>query len=272
MYDDAPDGAREHPRGHAGAPAASAAREGAEVRRREVVAGRRRRRGVVAALAAFALLLGTPLSAAIAAPTPAPTPPSDGDVRAAQQAVQSASDDVAAMEVRLAQLSAVSDDAQIAVEKAGEAYSQALADAQTAQHASDDAAARSRQADADAGTARSKLMGYAREMAHSGGSAETLEAMLSANGFQDVAERTADLSRLTGKADQTVQAYRAAQLVADTLRANADAAARHRDAEDRAGLAFAYGYDLTYHHGLVDAAIHGRIDGNCRCICCDGTG
>ena len=88
------------------------------------------RRAVVAALTAGALLVGTPLSAAFAAPTP--TPPSDEDVRAAQHAVQSASDDVAAMEVRLAQLAAVADDAQVAVQRAGEAYSQALSDAQVA--------------------------------------------------------------------------------------------------------------------------------------------
>ena len=182
------------------------------------------RRAAVAALTAGVLLVAGPLSGASAAPTP--TPPSDEDVRSAQQAVRSASADVAAIEVRLAQLSAVADDAQIAVEKAGEAYSQALADAQDAQQASDDAASRSHQADADAETARRSLMAYAREMAHSGGSVDVLESVLSANGFEDVAERTADLSRLTGKADETVQSYRAAQLVADTLHQRADDAAQ----------------------------------------------
>lgn len=181
------------------------------------------RRALVAAALAGALVVVGPLGGAFAAPTP--TPPSEDDVRAAQQAVQSASDDVAAMEVRLAQLAAVADDAQVAVDRAGEAYSQALADAQAAQQAADDAAARSQQADGDAETARQNLMAYAREMARSGGSVDTLEAVLSANGFEDVAQRTADLSRLTGKADQTVQSYRAAQLVASTLRQRADAAA-----------------------------------------------
>ena len=54
--------------------------------------------------------------------------------------------------------------------------------------------------------------------------------------------------------------------------ANADTASRHRDAEDRAGLAFTYGYVLTYHHGLVDAASYGCIDGNCRRISCESSG
>ncbi len=181
------------------------------------------RRALVAAALAGALVVVGPLGGAFAAPTP--TPPTDDDVRAAQQAVQSASDDVAAMEVRLAQLAAVADDAQVAVDRAGEAYSQALADAQAAQQAADDATARSAQADGDAETARQNLMAYAREMARSGGSVDTLEAVLSANGFEDVAQRTADLSRLTGKADETVQSYRAAQLVAATLRQRADDAA-----------------------------------------------
>lgn len=184
------------------------------------------RRAAVAALTAGVLLVVGPLAGASATPTPSPTPPSGADVSRAQQAMQSASNDVAAMEVRLAQLAAVADDAQIAVQKAGEAYTQALSDAQGAQQVADDAAARAAQADADAETARQNLMAYAREMARSGGSADTLEAVLSANGFQDVAERTADLSRLTGKADQTVQSYRAAQLVADTLRQRAADAAR----------------------------------------------
>lgn len=183
----------------------------------------RPRRALVAAAVCGALLVGSPFSSAIAAPTP--TPPTDQDVQRAQQAVKSASDDVAAMEVRLAQLSAVADDAQVAVAKAGEAYAQALADAQAAQQASDDAAARSHQAATDAETARQNLMAYAREMARSGGSIDAIEAVLSANGFQDVAQRTADLSLLTGKADETVQSFRAAQLVADTLRSRAAAAA-----------------------------------------------
>lgn len=204
--------------------------------------GRGLRRAAVAALTAGGLLLVGPLSGASAAPTPTPTPPSAADVSQAQQAVQSASNDVAAMEVRLAQLSAAADDAQIAVEKAGEAYTQALSDAQGAQQVADDTAARSAQADSDAETARQNLMAYAREMARSGGSADVLEAVLSANGFQDVAQRTADLSMLTGKADQTVQSYRAAQLVADTLRQRATDAARvaaGKQADAQAALAAA---------------------------------
>jgi cell wall-associated NlpC family hydrolase len=182
---------------------------------------RRPRRTLVAAALTGALLVGLPLSSAQADPTP----PSNQDVQAAQQAVTSAAGDVATMEVRLAQLSAVADDAQVAVERAGEAYAQALSDAQAAQTTADEAAARSHQADADSETARQALMAYAREMARSGGSVDAISAVLSANGFQDVAQRTADLSMLTGKADATVQAFRAAQLVAGTLRSRATDAA-----------------------------------------------
>ena len=190
----------------------------------------RPRRALVAAVLSGALLVGTPLSS-FAAPTPTPTPPSEQDVQRAQQAVQSATADVAAMEVRLAQLAVVADDAQVAAEKAGEAYSQALQDAQDAEQAAVDAAARSQQADADAESARQTLMAYAREMARSGGSLDAIESVLSSNGFEDVAQRTADLSMLTGKAADTVQSYRAAQLVATTLHQRADDAAKVAEAK-----------------------------------------
>jgi cell wall-associated NlpC family hydrolase len=188
----------------------------------------RPRRALVATALSGALLVASPLSSALAAPNPTPsaTPPSAQDVQRAHAAVQSATADVAATEVRLAQLSVVADDAQVAVEKAGEAYSQALQDAQDAEQAAVDASARSQQADADAETARQTLMAFAREMARSGGSLDAIEAVLSSNGFEDVAQRTADLSMLTGKAADTVQQYRAAQLVATTLHQRADDAAK----------------------------------------------
>jgi cell wall-associated NlpC family hydrolase len=141
------------------------------------------------------------------------------------------------MEVRLAQLAAVADEAAVAVQRAGEAYTQALADADEARAAAAAAATRSQGADTDAETARQELMAFARQMARTGGSTELLEVMLSADGFADVANRTTTLSRLTGKADEAVQSYRAAQLVADTLRKRADAAAEAATAAQAAAQA-----------------------------------
>lgn len=189
--------------------------------------GRRHRAALTAALLTT-LLVVTDQSGALA--DPSPTPPSAADVQNAQAAVQAAQGSVAQMEVRLAELSVVGDQTDVAVQVAGEKYTQALADAQTAQSAADDAAQRSTKAAADAESARRDLVALAREMARSGGGADLLQAVLSADGFQDVARRTATLTQLTGKADDTVQRYRAATLVADTLRDNATAAASRASA------------------------------------------
>jgi len=153
-----------------------------------------------------------------------PSKPTDKDVRDAQRAVTRAASSVAEMEIRLAQLSAQADAAELAVQQAGEAYTQALADADAAQLAAQQAAQRSTEADANAESARRTLVAMAREMARSGGSTEGLQAVLSADGFQDVARRSSALEHVTGKADEAVQGYRAAQLVAATFSARAKAA------------------------------------------------
>ncbi|MET0788683.1 MAG: NlpC/P60 family protein, partial [Cellulomonas sp.] len=182
---------------------------------------RRASRGLVAG-ALVATLLAAGASSALADPTP----PSQQDVDQAKGAVRSAERSVASMEVRLAQLSAETDAADLKVAQAGEAYTQALSDADAAQKTWDDSVARSKAADASAEDARRQLVAIAREVARSGGSNDLLQALLSADGFQDVARRSTALDRISGKADQAVQQYRATQLVATTLaaRAAADAA------------------------------------------------
>lgn len=190
---------------------------------------RRSRLALTSAVLATLLVLADQ-SGALADPSPSPTPPSAADVQSAQAAVQAAKGSVAQMEVRLAELSVVGDQADVAVQVAGEKYTQALSDAQNAQTAADQAAQRSTQAAADAETARRDLVSLARQMARSGGGADLLEAVLSADGFQDVAQRTSTLTHLTGKADETVQRFRAATLVADTLRDHAAAAATEASA------------------------------------------
>jgi cell wall-associated NlpC family hydrolase len=183
---------------------------------------RKASRGLVAG-ALVATLLAAGASSALADPTP----PSQQDVDQAKGAVKSAERSVASMEVRLAQLSAETDAADLKVQQAGEAYTQALSDADAAQQAWDDSVARSKVADSTAEDARRQLVAIAREVARSGGSNDLLQALLSADGFQDVARRTTALEQISGKADQAVQQYRATQLVATTLatRAADDAAA-----------------------------------------------
>ncbi|RHA42688.1 coiled-coil domain-containing protein, partial [Cellulomonas rhizosphaerae] len=177
--------------------------------------------GLVTAIALGAMLVGgAPLASAD------PTPPSDQDVRDARAAVQDASQSVAQMEVRLAELSVTSDAAELRVQQAGEAYTQALVDAQDAQGSADEAADAAQKAADDAEQARRTLVAIAREMARSGGSVDMIESLLSADGFQDVAQRTSALDRVSGKADEAVQEFRAATLVAGTLQEHAAASAK----------------------------------------------
>ncbi|MDC7123700.1 C40 family peptidase [Cellulomonas fimi] len=164
-----------------------------------------------------------------------PTPPSAQDVRDARRAVDTAARSVAEMELRLAQLSAQADAAQLAVQKAGEDYTVALAAADAAKVAAADAVQRSADADARAEDARRTLVAMAREAARSGGNVEALQAVLSADGFRDVARRSTALEQMTGKADEAVQEFRAAQLVSSVLAdrakaAEADAKAAEQDA------------------------------------------
>ncbi|MFS0706373.1 glycoside hydrolase, partial [Cellulomonas sp. 179-A 9B4 NHS] len=173
-------------------------------------------------------LVASPASLAGAAP-------SQDDVRDARAAVGQAQRSVAQMEVRLAELAASADAAEVAVQRAGEDYAQALADADAARSRAAEAAARSEEAGTRAEEARQRLVAVARQLARSGGSVEALEAVLSADGFQDVARRSTALNRATGKADEAVQEFTAAVLVAETMQKRSTQAAA--DAETAAAAA-----------------------------------
>jgi len=173
----------------------------------------------------------------LGAPGAVADPTSDDDVRRAHEAVGRAQQSVAEMEIRLAQLSAETDAADVAVQQAGEAYARAMVEAQDAADAADTAATRSDEAAADAEQARRELVAIARQVARSGGSADLVEALLSADGFQDVARRTSQMDRFTRKTDEVVQAYQAARLVAGTLADGAaQAAATASAAQDQAQI------------------------------------
>ncbi len=178
-----------------------------------------RTRAAVATLAAAVLLVGSASTGSAD-----PTAPSDQGVRAAQQAVTAAQMSVAEIEVRLAQQSVERDAAVVAVQAAGEKYTQADSDRLAAADAATEAATRSAAADAQAETARRSLVAIARQTARSGGSMDTIEAVLSADGFRQVVDRSTTLARVGNKADRAVQRYRAAQLVATALQARADSA------------------------------------------------
>ncbi|UJP40895.1 C40 family peptidase [Cellulomonas palmilytica] len=184
-----------------------------------------------------------------------PTGPSDQDVRDARAAVGRAERSVAEMEIRLAQLSAESDTATLQVQQAGEAYTQAMSDAQAAQQTADDAQERADQAAEDAERARRELVAIARQVARSGGSADLVESLLSAEGFADVARRTSAMDQITRKADSAVQGYQAARLVSSTLAGTAsDAAATASRAQDDAQSALDHAQELADQADAAQAA------------------
>ncbi|MDR3068782.1 MAG: C40 family peptidase, partial [Cellulomonas sp.] len=144
-------------------------------------------------------------------------PPSDDDVRRARDAVTQAAGSVAAMEAELAQLTATEQTTQIAVQAAGEAYSQALETSQQADAAAATAAAEKATADGAVEASRTQLVQVARQLSTTSGSSDALTAILSADDFQDMAERTAQLEHVTGRTEQVVQMFQAAQTVAQTM-------------------------------------------------------
>jgi len=161
-------------------------------------------------LAGLALTLTA--STALADPTP-----SDDDVRRAQEAVDDAAASVAAMETELAGLAAADEAAQVAVQAAGEVYAEALETSRQADAEALTAAAEKESADASVAQARAQLVQTARQLSTTSGSPDALTALLAADDFEDMAERTAQLQHVTGRNDQIVQEFLAAQTVAATM-------------------------------------------------------
>ena len=190
--------------------------------------GRGRSRALNAALAlAIGVAVGlAPVSTAVADPTN----PSAQDVQAAQQAVTAKAAEIAQIEFRLAEVSAVSDTAWQKVQIAGEAYTQALVDRDAAAATAAETTARLAEANAAMDKARKVLVGIALQSARNGGSFDMAEAVLVAGGFQEVVARTTALQRLGAKADDAAQSFQAAKIVADTLKQRATAALATKDA------------------------------------------
>lgn len=157
-----------------------------------------------------------------------PVDPSDQALQAARSAVDASASAVAGIEVQLAQQSADRDVAYAAAAAAGEAYVRADSERQDAAVAAVQAAALLTSATAQMEASRRTLVAIALQAARSGGSMDGAQAFLSADGFDEVVQRSAVLSRMGGKADRAVQQFRAAKLVADTLKEQADQTAAER--------------------------------------------
>lgn len=149
----------------------------------------------------------------------------DDELHAARAAVIGTASEVAAVELELAAQTATLDTAWDAVATAAEDYAQALVARDAAALEAADAAAREAAAAEQVEAARSELGAIAMQAYRSGGSMDGLGAMLSADGFEDLVDRTDAMSRLGSQAERLVQQFEAAELVASTLGRRADEAA-----------------------------------------------
>lgn len=189
----------------------------------------RSRRAGVAALTAMlpAVLLAVLLAMGLLlmGVGPALAAPSDDDVDRARAAVEDAASSVAEIEIQLAQHAATLDQAWTVVAAAGEDYTEALVAQQAAEQAAADATERHAVAQVEMAGARQELGTIALQAYRSGGAMDSLGALLSADGFEDLVARTTALDRLGVQADRAVQRFRAADLVTRTLAGRAEDAA-----------------------------------------------
>lgn len=160
----------------------------------------------------------------------APEGPSDQDVRDARAAYDAVRGSVAAIEVRLAQLAIEADDAWLAVERAAEDYTQSLVDRDVASAEARSAAARLEAAESELEVARQRLVAIALRSMRTGSSGDQVRAVLESGGVAELVETSEALEMLGTRTNEVVQDFRAARLVAETLRGRAQAALEAQEA------------------------------------------
>lgn len=179
---------------------------------------------------------------ALTGPGAVADPVTDDDVERARQAVAGTAAQVASIELRLAQQSAVLDEAWVVVAQAAEDYTAAVVAAEEADAAAAEAQRRADAAAAEVERARGELGALALEAYRSGGSLDALGAMLTSDGYDDYVARSAAINQIGNRADRAVQRFEAAEVVGTTLAEMAeealaeaeDAAAQAQDALARA--------------------------------------
>jgi len=182
------------------------------------------------------------IAAAVVASSPraadADTYPGLADIAAAKASVADAAANVAELDAAVVQLENARADAENAALLAADIYSQAKDDAERAQRQSVAASGRADDAAAALDDARGDLGAVAMEAYRSGGSMTSIEAILGADGFDDVIGRSEDYGRAAAEVDSVVQQVRATEVVAGTMGDfAADAAQQAADAADAAAVA-----------------------------------
>ncbi|PKQ18186.1 MAG: hypothetical protein CVT68_04695 [Actinobacteria bacterium HGW-Actinobacteria-8] len=167
----------------------------------------------------------------------ADTYPGLADIAAGKASVSDAAATVAELDAAVVKLEQARADAENAALLAADVYATAKGDAERAQRQSVAASGRADDAVAALDSARSDLGAIAMEAYRSGGSMTSVEAILGADGFEDVIARSEDYGRAAAEVDSVVQRVRASEVVAGTMSDFAADAAQ--EAADAAAAAVA---------------------------------
>jgi cell wall-associated NlpC family hydrolase len=163
--------------------------------------------------------------------------PGLAEIQAAKAAVADARAGVAQLDAAIVELEAAAHAADVAARVAADEYAQAKATSDLAEQELQAASKRAVEAQAALDDARADLAQIAMEAYRAGGSFGSFEAIMSADGFDDVVVRSEAIDRASVHADDTVQRVKAAELVAQTMREYAERAAKQ--AADAAAAAAA---------------------------------
>lgn len=186
-----------------------------------------RRAGIAAVLALGVTLL---VPAVSYAEPPSPDDPIvidssyDQAVEDAKAAEQAKALEIAGIEQQLVQLQIDLENAQIEAQARGEDYVAAQIALEEAIKKADDAAAQLTAAEEARDLAHSELGSLAAQMFKSNTQDPRLEALLSANGLEEVLARTEAFDIAGSQADRIVQRYKATTLIAEAVKKRADEA------------------------------------------------
>lgn len=151
--------------------------------------------------------------------------PGYSEVRAAQAAVKKQSATVAELDAAIVQLEKAMEQAEIAVYEAQEAFTEAQWANVEAQRQLFAANSRADEAERALGDARADLATLAMMSYRDGGGFGSFEAIMTADGFEDVVVRSEALDLASRDAAMVVEQVRAAELVAQTMKEYATEAA-----------------------------------------------
>ncbi|WP_084039219.1 C40 family peptidase [Demequina sp. NBRC 110053] len=216
--------------------------------------------GRLSARALAALLLCVLLSVilvSLPAPARAADYPGQDEIEAARAAAEDAAAGVSQLDAAIAQLEDALHEADVTARLADGDFQEAQADNIAAQRSLFAANERAAEADAALADAKTALAAVAMASYRNAGGSNDLEAMVTADGFEDVVQRAEAIDRASAKSDVTVQEVRAAEIVAETTRGYAeDAAEEAAAAEQRANdtLAVAQEARSAAEQAVSDAA------------------